>query len=65
MGERSSAGEPVYTPGECDAAVIGSAVHMKHWMMRRNRAVLPEGDFRNRNDIEAWAGGIARALGTP
>ena len=29
------------------------------------RALLPEGDFRNWDDIEAWAGDIARALGTP
>jgi len=29
------------------------------------RALLPEGDFRNRDDIEAWAGGIARVLETP
>jgi menaquinone-dependent protoporphyrinogen oxidase len=130
-------------PGEYDAAVIGSAVYMEHWMkdaaefVRRNRtvlaerpvwlfssgplklepgtspddpelepkeigefrevihlrdhhvffgaldpdrlsfahralrklpaarALLPEGDFRNRDDIEAWAGGIARVLETP
>ena len=29
------------------------------------RAILPEGDFRNWNDIEAWASGIAQALATP
>ena len=29
------------------------------------RAVLPEGDFRDWDEIEAWAGSIARALGTP
>ncbi len=130
-------------PGEYDAAVIGSAVYMEHWLkdaaefVRRNRTVLaerpvwlfssgplklepgtspddpelepkeigefreiihprdhrvffgaldpgrlgfahralrklpaarkllPEGDFRNRDDIEAWAGGIARTLETP
>ena len=130
-------------PGEYDAAVIGSAVYMEHWMkeaaefVRRNRtaladrpvwlfssgplelepgagpddpelepreigefresihprghrvffgalnpgrlgfahralrklpaarAVLPEGDFRDWDEIEAWAGSIARALGTP
>lgn len=129
-------------PGEYDAAVIGSAVYMEHWMkdaaefVRRNRtvlaerpvwlfssgplklepgtspddpelepkeigefreiihprdhrvffgaldpgrlglqhrlirklpaarALLPEGDFRNWDDIEAWAGEIARALRT-
>ncbi|WP_292366419.1 flavodoxin domain-containing protein [Methanoculleus sp. UBA208] len=130
-------------PGEYDAAVIGSAVYMEHWMkeaaeiVRRNRtvlaerpvwlfssgplrlepgtspddpelepkeiaefrevihprdhrvffgaldpgrlglqhrlirklpagrALLPEGDFRDWDEIEAWTGGIARALGAP
>ena len=28
------------------------------------RAILPEGDFRNWDDIEAWANGIAEALRT-
>jgi menaquinone-dependent protoporphyrinogen oxidase len=26
------------------------------------RTLFPEGDFRNWNDIDAWATGIARAL---
>ncbi len=29
------------------------------------RAALPEGDFRKWDDIEAWAGTVARALGSP
>jgi len=29
------------------------------------RALFPEGDFRNWNDIEAWASSIARALEAP
>jgi menaquinone-dependent protoporphyrinogen oxidase len=34
-------------------------------MMPAARALFPEGDFRNWNDIEAWASNIARALETP
>jgi menaquinone-dependent protoporphyrinogen oxidase len=34
-------------------------------MMPASRALFPEGDFRNWNDIEAWASNIARALETP
>jgi hypothetical protein len=36
----------------------------QHRMIRKmpaGRALLPEGDFRDWNDIEAWAVGIARA----
>ncbi|TFG67114.1 MAG: protoporphyrinogen oxidase [Methanomassiliicoccus sp.] len=37
----------------------------KHRVLRKlpaAHAILPEGDFRNWNEIEAWANGIARAL---
>jgi menaquinone-dependent protoporphyrinogen oxidase len=47
--------------GALDASKLGFA----HQMMRKlpaARALFPEGDFRNWNDIEVWASGIARAL---
>jgi len=50
--------------GALDAGKLGFA----HQMMRKlpaARAMLPEGDFRNWNDIEAWASSIARALEAP
>jgi hypothetical protein len=31
-------------------------------MLPAGRALLPEGDFRDRPDIDAWAGGIAVEL---
>ncbi|WP_214041287.1 hypothetical protein [Methanoculleus sp.] len=40
---------------------------LQHRLIRKlpaGRALLPEGDFRNRDDIEAWTGGIARTLET-
>ncbi len=40
----------------------------KHRALRKlpaARAMLPEGDFRNWNDIEAWVDGIAEALRSP
>lgn len=40
----------------------------KHRALRKlpaARALLPEGDFRDWNDIDAWANGIARALEAP
>lgn len=40
----------------------------KHRALRKlpaARAMLPEGDFRNWSDIEAWANGIAEALRSP
>ncbi len=40
---------------------------LQHRLIRKlpaGRALLPEGDLRNWDEIEAWAGGIARALGT-
>lgn len=40
----------------------------KHRALRKlpaARAILPEGDFRNWDDIEAWADDIARALQSP
>jgi len=50
--------------GALDPGRLGFA----HRTLRRlpaGRALLPEGDFRNWDDIEAWAGGIARVLKTP
>ncbi len=40
----------------------------KHRALRKlpaARAILPEGDFRNWDDIEAWANAIARTLRSP
>lgn len=50
--------------GALDSKKLGFA----HQMMRRlpaARAMLPEGDFRNWNDIEAWAISIAQELKAP
>ena len=50
--------------GALDAGKLGFA----HQMMRKlpaARAMLPEGDFRNWKEIEAWASSIARALEAP
>lgn len=41
---------------------------LQHRLIRKlpaGRALLPEGDFRNWDDIETWVGGIARALEAP
>jgi menaquinone-dependent protoporphyrinogen oxidase len=49
-------------------ALDGSKLGFAHQMTRKlpvARGVLPEGDFRNWNDIEAWARGIAQALEAP
>ncbi len=35
------------------------------WKLPAARAALPEGDFRDWKDIEAWANGIAQALEAP
>jgi len=46
----------------------GSKLGFAHQMMRKlpaARAILPEGDFRDWNDIEAWASSIAQALKAP
>jgi menaquinone-dependent protoporphyrinogen oxidase len=45
-----------------------SKLAFAHQMMRKlpaARAAFPEGDFRNWNDIEAWAGSIAQELKVP
>jgi menaquinone-dependent protoporphyrinogen oxidase len=50
--------------GALDSSKLGFAHRMTR-KMPAARAILPEGDFRNWNDIEAWASSIARALETP
>jgi len=50
--------------GALDSSKLGVA----HRMTRKlpaARAALPEGDFRDWKDIEAWANGIAQALEAP
>ncbi len=50
--------------GALDRSKLGFA----HRMTRKlpaARAILPEGDFRNWNDIETWASTLARALEAP
>lgn len=49
--------------GALDPEKLGGK-HRTIRMLPAARAALPEGDFRNWNDIKAWAGGIARALAT-
>ena len=47
-------------------ALDGSKLSLAHQMIRKlpaARAILPEGDFRNWTDIEAWTVGIAIELG--
>ncbi len=49
-------------------ALDSSKLGFGHRMLRKlpaARNLLPEGDFRDWNDIEAWAISIARALATP
>lgn len=49
-------------------AVDPERLGLQHRLIRKlpaGRALLPEGDFRNWDDVETWAGGIAQALGTP
>jgi menaquinone-dependent protoporphyrinogen oxidase len=49
-------------------ALDGSKLGFAHQMMRKlpaARALFPEGDFRNWNDIAAWASNIAQFLATP
>ncbi|RXE56594.1 protoporphyrinogen oxidase [Methanoculleus taiwanensis] len=50
--------------GALDPAKLG----FSHRLIRKlpaGRDLLPEGDFRNWDDIEAWTGGILRALAVP
>ena len=51
-------------PGALDPGRLSFA-HRTLRKLPAGRALLPEGDFRNRDEIEAWAGDIARALKTP
>ena len=49
-------------------ALNPNKLRFKHRALRKlpaARAILPEGDFRDWNDIEAWANAIARALEAP
>nr|WP_303715833.1 hypothetical protein [Methanoculleus marisnigri] len=50
--------------GALDPGRLGFA-HRALRKLPAARAVLPVGDFRDWDEIEAWAGSIARALGTP
>ena len=47
---------------------VGGAMGLTYRFMRRSKAVresMPDGDYRDWKDIEAWANGIADALTTP
>jgi len=50
--------------GALDPSKLGFAHRMTR-KMPAARAILPEGDFRDWKDIEAWASSIARALEAP
>jgi len=50
--------------GALDSSKLGFA-HRMTWKLPAARAVLPEGDFRDWKDIEAWASSIAQALEAP
>ena len=50
--------------GALDSSKLGFA-HRMTWKLPAARAALPEGDFRDWKDIEAWASSIAQALGAP
>ena len=47
---------------------VGGVMGLTYRFMRRSKAVresMPDGDYRDWKDIEAWAGGIADALSKP
>ena len=51
--------------GALDGDKLGGAMGLTYRFMRRSKAVresMPDGDYRDWNAIEAWAGGIADAL---
>jgi menaquinone-dependent protoporphyrinogen oxidase len=50
--------------GALDSSKLGFA-HRMTWKLPAARAMLPEGDFRDWKDIEAWANSIAQALKAP
>jgi len=54
--------------GGLDGSRLKGATGLVYRMMRRSEAAreaMPEGDFRDWKEIEAWANGIADALGAP
>ena len=50
--------------GALDSSKLGFA-HRTTRKLPAARAILPEGDFRDWKDIEAWASSIAQALNAP
>jgi menaquinone-dependent protoporphyrinogen oxidase len=52
--------------GALDAGKLGFFHKLIYKLpVNRDNAILPQGDFRNWSDIDAWTGSIAQALKTP
>jgi menaquinone-dependent protoporphyrinogen oxidase len=54
--------------GALDGDKLGGAMGLTYRFMRRSKAVresMPDGDYRDWKDIEAWANGIADSLSEP
>jgi menaquinone-dependent protoporphyrinogen oxidase len=51
--------------GALDGSKLGGAMGLTYRFMRRSKAIresMPDGDYRDWKDIEAWANGIAEEL---